>query len=498
MNQNQEVDLNLRHYVGERSDVIKEVKVQISNYLRNPEISSTSRSIYSAIYNALTYYQNISDLSISGETADKTFLENMIFEFNQDFQYLAEKYNSDDPTVPRVIQAKGRIKSPISALNKILEKISEYIHDGMDLKPLNNSLRDFIGLRIIVDPPQEIKSQGKQAELDFCYQVFDDLLTHRGIIRQIDGKTSERTDYRFVKVDTVHDPHKLEKMKKRPKIEGFRYNPEDLGIFIPSERPKFVEKYDEYFKDYQMYPKAKLYQRLHTCAHPYFADYIPPQRTPNYIIPSTSTDTSIEYQVCTLEEEEFAEHGKASHTEYKGERTFHRLGIPIFMKFDENLNKIRLTRLDEAIEEFYGYTFQSKFNIDYQTFLRTFDAEQRNNILAGNLIVNFNAETQEYVVSPAKSLLIIDDEQPISYIQNLLETASPDELRRFYDKNGILDGTIECGEKVSDFSPSKAIQIYTVQTPLSLEKKFTSEIPITTSFKNKQSNVGKVDFDELK
>ena len=494
MNQNKEVDLNLRHYVGERSDVIKEVKVRISNYLRNPDISSASRSIYSAIYNSLTYYQNISDLSISGETADKTFLENMIFEFNQDYQYLSEKYNSPDPTVPKVIQAKGRIKSPISALNKILEKISEYIHDGMDLKPLNNSLRDFIGLRIIVDPPQEIKSQGKQAELDFCYKVFDDLLTHRGIIRQINGESSEKTDYRFVKVDTVHDPHKLEKMKARPKLEGFRYNPEDLGIFIPQERPTFVEKYDEYFKDYQMYPKARLYQRLHTCAHPYFADYIPQQRTPNYIIPSTSTDTSIEYQVCTLDEEVFAEHGKASHTEYKGDRSFHRLGIPIFMKFDENLDKIRLTRLDEAIEEFYGYTFQSKFNIDYQTFLRTFDLEQRNNILAGNLIVSFDDETQEYVVSPAKSLLILNDEQPMRFIHDILESSSPEQLREFYEKNGILDNTILCSESSTSVLSSKSIQIYTAPNAPHIEKMSTSENVENTSQENNISIADDIGF----
>lgn len=469
MDKNKKVDLNLRHYVGDRSDVIKDVKIQISNYLRNPDVSCASTKIYSAIYNALTYYQNISDLSISGETADKTFLENTISEFNKDYQYLASKYNTE---THQVIQAKGRIKSPISAMEKILEKISEYIHDGIDLKPLNNSLRDFIGLRIIIDPPEEIKAQGKQAEADFCYKVFDDLLTHRGIKRQKDGESSNPDDYRFIKVNTVHDPNKLQKMKNRPSKEGFIYNPEELGIFIPCERPDFVEKYDEFIKDYQMYPKANLYQRLHTCAHPYFANFIPKQHTPNYIIPSTSTDTSIEYQVCTLEEEIFAEHGKAGHTEYKGkdEKIFHRLGTPLFMKIDENTEEIRLTRLDESIKEFYGYSFEDMFNIDYQTFLRTFDAAQRDDILAGNLLIEFDEYTQEYVLVPAEKPIILEESQSLDYVQDLLQNASPEELRRFYEKNGILDGTLYSNGDSTNQSTTKPLKIYTTKTPVTLEK----------------------------
>lgn len=495
MNQTREIDLNLKHYVGHHSDVIKDVKSRISNFLRNPEAPEVSRSIYSAIYNALTYYQNISNLSISGETADKTFLENTISEFNKDFQYLSEKYNSSDPTVPRVIQAKGRIKSPISAMDKILEKISEYIHDGMDLSLLNNSLRDFIGLRIIINPPQEIKEKGKQAEADFCYQVFNDLLTHRGIIRQTNNEPASETDYRFIKVNTLHDPNKLQKMKERPEKEGFLYNPDELGIFIPSTRPEYVEKYDDYFKDYQMYPKAKLYQRLHICAHPYFAEFIPKETTPSYITPSTASDTCIEYQVCTLDEEEFAEHGPAAHTNYKGERTFHRLGTPLFMAFDENTNKLRLTRLDEAMQEFYGYSFESMFNIDYQTFLRTFDVMQRNDILAGNLNVQFDPENMEYTLTPSNVPLIIDQEQPINYIQKLLQNASDDELRKFYEKNGILDGTIVSGKESPSAPLAKPIKVFTVERPLELEKSTEQSRNISPTPNCVDSNSSEIDFE---
>ena len=63
-----------------------------------------------------------------------------------------------------------------------------------------------------------------------------------------------------------------------------------------------------------------LYQRLHICAHPYYANNIPHEILPSFIVPTTAKNTCIEYQICAYDEEEFAEHGKASHTEYKGER----------------------------------------------------------------------------------------------------------------------------------------------------------------------------------
>lgn len=333
MEQNKDIDLNLRHYKGHHSEVIKDVKLKIRDFLKNPNLSCANREVYSAIYNALTYYQNISELSVPGETSYKTFLDNTIEEFNNDFEYLSKKYNSPDPTVPRFIQAKGRVKSPISAMGKILEKTTEYIRDGMNLTDLNNSLRDFIGLRIIVDAPPEIKALGKQAESDFCYTVFHDLLVHRGILRQIHNKNPLDSDYKFITVNTVHDPHKQEKLKARPTKEGYSINPDDVDVFIPTKRPNFVEQYDDYFKDYKMFPKERLYQRLHICARPYYDKFIPDSQVPNYVIPSRAIGPAIEYQVCTLDEENFAEHGKASHTDYKGERKFHRLRNSIIHDF---------------------------------------------------------------------------------------------------------------------------------------------------------------------
>lgn len=471
MDQNKDIDLNLRHYIGHHLEVIKEVKLKIRDYLKNSNLSCANREVYSAIYNALTYYQNISELSIPGESDSKTFLDNTIDEFNKDVEYLSKKYNSKNPNTPKVIQAKGRVKSPISAMGKILEKISEYIRDGMNLTELNNSLRDFIGLRIIVDAPPEIKALGKKAEADFCYQVFHDLLEHRGILRQINGEQPLNTDYSFITVNTIHDPNKQQKLKERPKKEGFNFSPEEAGIFIPESRPEFVEEYDDYFKDYKMYPKASLYQRLHTCTRPYFEKYIPKQQIPTYIVPSTAYGPSIEYQVCTLDEENFAEHGKASHKTYKGERDFHRLGIPLFMKFDENIGKIRLTRLDEAIEEFYGYTFESMFNIDYQTFLRTFDRAQRDEVLAGNLEIDFNERDSEYVLKKATSPVEVSKSQPIPFIKSILKNSSSETLGMFYEQNGLLDSSKSISEsRPIDTKSPRVIQFYKVGTEGEIEK----------------------------
>ena len=82
------------------------------------------------------------------------------------------------------------------------------------------------------------------------------------------------------------------------------------------------------------------------------------------------------------------------------------------MIFDESIEKIRLSRLDEAIKEFYGYTFESMFNMDYQTFLRTFDVSQRDEVLAGNLYIDFDKTTGEYILSePSDNYKIIEIER---------------------------------------------------------------------------------------
>lgn len=494
-----EVDLNLRHYIGESTDVIKDVKNNIRDYLRNPEVSDTNRSIYSAIYHALTYYENIANLSLTGITGSKTFLENTIEQFEKDFKYLSNKYNSKNISVPTVIFAKARIKSPISALDKILEKVAEYVHEGRDLSKLNESLRDFMGLRIIVEPPLEIKAKGKQAESDFCYKVFNDLLEYRGIYRQINNETTLPTDYTFIPVNTSHDPNKLQKLKERPIKEGFLYNPDDIQIYIPKTRPDSLEKIDEFLKDYRMYPKVNLYQRLHVCASPFFSEFIPEQKISSFIMPTSSKNTAIEYQFCSMDEEKFAEYGKSAHTLYKSNKNYHRLAVPLFIKPDFGTQTMRLCRFDESMKDFYGYTFKSMFNIDYQTFLQTFNTRQQDEILARNLVVEFDKDKQDYRLIPSKNTFIFTDEQNPNFVENLLKTATPEELKRFYDINNISDGTIHPKSNKQISNSKKSFNFYTLHSLSTREKNKISgteypNLKVKTSVK-KNTTPDELDFE---
>ena len=226
-----------------------------------------------------------------------------------------------------------------------------------------------------------------------------------------------------------------------------------------------------------MFPKRNLYQRLHICAKPYYSDTVPKEIMPNFIIPPKSTEHTIEYQVCLKDEEEFAEHGKASHTGYK-DRIFHRLAIPIILSYDPNLQKARLGRLDESMQDFYGYSFESLFNIEYQRFLHTFDTQQRDEILAGKLQINLDKDTNEYVLTPATRTLIVGKEQNAKFIQNLLKNATKEQLERFYEINGLLDGTIYPQNSDSHSTRSPKIKLYSHSTPT------TKTIPIVQTFKN--------------
>ncbi len=118
-----EVDLNLRHYAGHPSDAIKLLKRNIEKYLRNPLVPQKNREVYSAVYNALDYYKSILYSSASDFSTGPTFLNHSLINMKKDYDYLSQKYNSSDITLPRVITINGRIKSPISAIEKIKDKI---------------------------------------------------------------------------------------------------------------------------------------------------------------------------------------------------------------------------------------------------------------------------------------------------------------------------------------------------------------------------------------
>ena len=87
-----EIDLNLRHYDGRPTDVIKKIKNEIEKYLMNESVSDYNRKIYSAIFNALDYYKAISYLPSPEYQTGETFLSYSIQELNDNYEQLS-KYN---------------------------------------------------------------------------------------------------------------------------------------------------------------------------------------------------------------------------------------------------------------------------------------------------------------------------------------------------------------------------------------------------------------------
>lgn len=318
-----EIDLNMRHYAGHPSDIIKKIKSSIEDYLQNPNVPEKTRSIYSAIYHALNYYKNISYLPSPEYGTEQTFLSNVLATFNDDYKFLTDNFkntNTLENDKP-VISICGRIKSLHSFVGKVKEKVDEYVDENRDLQYFNESIRDLIGVRIIVDPPQKVQSHGLKAENDYLYDVYQQLMLRHGIL----SENSEELEngFKFIPVNSRYDKNKLQKIKERVEKEGFSSKLYDengnLKIFIPSEPNAFMqlEKVSNVCKDYNIYPKYEGYQSLHTCVTPRYSKDVKPNIFPSYIIPSKSSDYSFEYQVRTAKQDRFAEFGLAAHQNYK-------------------------------------------------------------------------------------------------------------------------------------------------------------------------------------
>lgn len=427
-----EIDLNLRHYSGSVSDVLKKIKRDIINYLITPTVSDSSRKIYSAIYNALDYYE-----ILSPEISDNNnFLDSSLQTFNDDFRYLSDKYDSDS----QVISLNARIKSPLSFVEKVKDKVNEYISENRNFVYFNESLRDILGVRIIVTPPPHIKAQGPQAESDYLYEVFYSLMTHRGILEE---NSTDDNHFKFLDVNTRYDKNKLERLKKTQFLGKFLSTSDTLSkeelkalenyeyIIKPTTRPSFMEIIDSKVKDYHFYPKKSGYQSIHICIVPKFSKYVKKPELPNCIIPPASSDYSIEYQFRDSHEDDFSNFGPASHGKLKPfEKIYHRLAIPAFIDSDISTKRriLKPRNFGENYQRFYGPSFESRFNINYQMFNYTFDETTKNDILSGAKIVRFNENTNTYYVVNNPIPLCVDKNDREALIDpntmiNFLETA---------------------------------------------------------------------------
>ena len=519
-----EVDLDLRHYSGQPSDVIKKIKSDIEHYLSNPNLEENRtivrydennnpsmvafniREVYSAIYNALNYYKNISYLPSAEYETGNTFLSNSIATFNKDYEYLSQKYNSDDMTQDPVISVSGRIKSPLSFMEKVREKIVEYIDEGRDFKYFNESLRDLIGVRFVINPPAEIQAQGQQAESDFLYKVYYDLMDHHGITYSKDLPLKKGL-YRFFPVNTRHDPEKLAKIKARPDTEGFAPYVQNgvKGFFRPTHRIPEIEQecVDSVTKDYNFYAKYKGYQSIHTCVIPYFSQDVEQMVLPNCIIPPACQHSFIEYQFRTAKQNEYAERGPVSHnTEYKPTGSYHRLAVPFYIEFDspDNIseayydqtqqhkkplnykNKLKLRNFGESFRKFYGPTFEEYFGIPFKKFRDIFGSQDRNDILAKIKVVIYDDERDLYfaqaVDTPKQnpiSLALTPEE--ILALKQILASQDASGLAKFFSKQHLQDAIIQVIHSPEDSgicshkkTQAPGIQLYTLDLEESRQK----------------------------
>ncbi len=396
------IDLNLRHYSGSVVDVFNKIKSDIVTYLSTPFVHPKLRAIYSAIYHAFEYYEVLSPEF----TESNTFLDSTIKIFNEDFEYLSQNYTSDDPFDSPVVSLSARVKSPLSFVEKVKNKVNEYLTQNRDFSYFNESLRDIIGIRIIIDPPSNIKSQGLQAESDYLYNIFYDLMTYRGILGD------SNSIFKFLDVNTRYDKTKLEKMKKskypgKAILAGTQLDDNDRSdldsyrcIVIPQTRPDFMESIDSKVKDYHFYPKKNGYQSIHICVSPKFDSSLEKRGVPDCILPSKVSDYSIEYQFRDARENAFSILGPASHGNLKPyEKIYHRLAVPSFIEADDSIRLLKPRSFGENYQKFYGPSFEDRFNIPYPLFSRTFDEETQNDILAEKKEVSFDQLTNSYYVS---------------------------------------------------------------------------------------------------
>ncbi len=475
----EEIDLNIRHYLGHHLQVFKSIKKDIENYLSNPDVPLEKRQIYSSIYNALNYYIAISNLPSENSNGENNFVENCIASFNEDYDYLSKKYNLGNT---ETITFLGRVKSPISFMGKVKNKVTEYLKNGKDLAYLNESITDLIGIRIIVDPPEDVKSNGLQAESDYLYKVFYDLASFRNIFPS--ENKSSTSPYRFIPVNTISYPRKLENIKNRVKKEGFAEEiaAGKVSIHIPTSRPaEFDEEpLKSIIKDYNLHPKHSGYQALHTCISPIYSDNILTTDTPSYIIPPKNNYITFEYQVRTKKQDDYAEHGFASHgSSYKKRESFHRLGIPYYISSDFQCNRNSKTELDtnnsstqnnnsrtlkirpfeESFEKYYGYTFESYFGISYKDFIEKLTPIEQESLLnrEKQLVPAEEISTSKKLTQTLPSSIVLTEDE-LKNLKKILENDDMEALSEFFDNHNLIDSNS------NSFDPQKqkklAIVIY--------------------------------------
>lgn len=150
--------LKIEDIRGTNTEVLTIYLYELKKFMESHDLNTTELKLYSALYSSLQYYKDVSDPTTP-------FFQKLLEYTEKETIMLMKKY----PNLS--IKTSLRVKSPISAYNKIIDKIREYIHNGRDLNSLNTSLRDFIGVRRIIDLKDVLFENQKEAT-DKCYEFL--------------------------------------------------------------------------------------------------------------------------------------------------------------------------------------------------------------------------------------------------------------------------------------------------------------------------------------
>lgn len=375
--------LKMENIPGTNTEVLTIYLYELNNFIRTHNLTKAEKMLYSALQSSLEYYKYISD-------PNSPFFASLLDYTEKETAALQKKYPGLD------IKTSLRIKSPISAYNKILDKIQEYIRDGRDLNDLNSSLRDFIGIRRIISQKNVIKSNPRKSALKTLEFAKDQLLVQ------------EKMNFGFIpirdsKIQEMEEPH------------AYYVDPESQPIYIPklSEIPHLLmTKFRNIGKNYIAFPKPSLYQSYQYCTFLPFSDKY-----------------AVEYQIRDEHMHDFAEHGPASHTQYKhgfdeslanlNAKRFTRANLPLEYEYDPKLKKMIPYTLDKSMKAHLGYSFVDRFGISEDEFYKNFTKEEQDSILALHSGFVLDEKTGRYRVAPLHT---------VRY-PSLIKT-SPDKLHR--------------------------------------------------------------------
>ena len=317
--------LNITSFYGVKDQVIENYITYLNNLIYNNSLDEIQKSLILEYISKLKYFQKISD------TSNPEFSKFIDF-INKEYLFLKEKF----PYLE--IEFQGRIKSLISTDSKIKKDLKQALLSGEDLKDI--TLKDILAYRYIINIPENLKLD-ENASAQICY----DFATAQIEFNLQNGNSLIEAKH----FNSIVDEEKLKKYSlKLPEIN-------------------FENKYSKYIKDYIKYPKDSLYQALHVR---YFLNNIP-----------------FETQIKTQQMHEFAEYGAASHKYYKPRSSFNIHKVPQelgFIKKDDGY-KIDFLPTDESIKLYYGYSFEDKFGITFQSFTKSFSPKEQNLILKGKL-----------------------------------------------------------------------------------------------------------------